>query len=104
MNRLGTKDGLDEVSPCAPTRVSELTASGEVVERTITPEEFGIERLDPRALAGGDAADNAQAIVTILAGGHFLIFLATVFRMWEYADNGKGADALVSAGLIQSET
>ncbi len=63
------EDGLDEVSPCAPTRVSELTASGEVVERTITPEDFGVERLDPRALAGGDAADNAQAIVTILGGG-----------------------------------
>ncbi len=48
--------------------------------------------------------DSLLTIVTILAVGHFLIFLATVFRMWEYADNGRNADALVSAGLIQSET
>jgi len=62
------EDGLDEVSPCAPTRVSELTATGDVVERTITPEDFGIERLDRRALAGGDAIENAAAIVAMLEG------------------------------------
>ena len=63
------EDGLDEVSPCAPTRVSELTAAGDVLERTIAPDDFGIERLDRRALAGGDAKENAAAIVTMLAGG-----------------------------------
>jgi anthranilate phosphoribosyltransferase len=62
------EDGLDEVSPCAPTRVSELGADGEVTERVIAPEDFGLPRLDPAAVKGGDAADNAAAIVAILRG------------------------------------
>jgi anthranilate phosphoribosyltransferase len=62
------EDGLDEVSPCAPTRVSELASDGSVKERVVTPEEFGIARLAPSAIAGGDAAQNASALVAILEG------------------------------------
>lgn len=61
-------DGLDEVSPAAETRVSELLASGEVRERTITPEDFGIERVPLAALAGGDAAANAASLTSLLSG------------------------------------
>lgn len=74
--RLGAKrawivrgeDGLDEVSPCAPTRVSELRESGEVRERTIAPGDFGVARMDRAALAGGDARDNARALEAIVSG------------------------------------
>jgi len=62
------EDGLDEVSPCAPTRVSELGEDGEVRERVVTPEDFGIARGDRSAIAGGDAPGNAQALVAILEG------------------------------------
>jgi anthranilate phosphoribosyltransferase len=65
------EDGLDEVSPCAPTRVSELVATGaggEVRELVVTPEDFGIERLPRSAIAGADAKSNARAITAILAG------------------------------------
>jgi anthranilate phosphoribosyltransferase len=76
LGRLGSRgawvvrgeDGLDEVSPCAPTRVSELGADGAVRERIVTPEDFGIARLDRAAIAGGDAAQNAGALVAILEG------------------------------------
>jgi anthranilate phosphoribosyltransferase len=72
---LGTKrawvvrgeDGLDEVSPCAPTRVSEL-ADGTVREISVTPEDFGMRRLAPEALRGGDVAENAQALRAIIDG------------------------------------
>ncbi len=65
-----SEDGLDEVSPCAPTRVSEL-AGGEVRERVVTPEDFGVERIPRSAIAGGDAPSNARAITAILGGeGH----------------------------------
>src|ERR1700722_18297548 len=57
------EDGLDEVSPCGPTLVSELHEGGEVHERVVTPEDFGLTRLPREALAGGDAADNAAALV-----------------------------------------
>jgi anthranilate phosphoribosyltransferase len=63
-----SEDGLDEVSPCAATRVSEVTAGGEVIETVVTPEDFGIQRIARSAIAGGDAESNARAIVAILAG------------------------------------
>jgi anthranilate phosphoribosyltransferase len=63
-----SEDGLDEVSPCAPTRVSELTAGADVREIVATPEDFGLERIPRSAIAGSDAASNARAIVSILAG------------------------------------
>jgi anthranilate phosphoribosyltransferase len=75
--RLGThrawvvrsEDGLDEVSPCAPTLVSEVSASGEVRERVVEPQDFGVDRVPREAIAGGDAQANAQALLAILEGG-----------------------------------
>jgi anthranilate phosphoribosyltransferase len=63
------EDGLDEVSPTAPTRVSEL-ADGEVRERVVTPEDFGLARTSPAAIAGGDIPTNARAVEALLSGGH----------------------------------
>jgi anthranilate phosphoribosyltransferase len=76
LGRLGAKgawvvhseDGLDEVSPCAPTRVSELTSDGAVRAFVVTPEDFGVERVARSAIAGSDAEANARALCTILAG------------------------------------
>ena len=61
-------DGLDEVSPCAPTRVSELTDDGRLLEREVSPEDFGTKRVERAAIMGSDPAENAHAIRTILAG------------------------------------
>jgi anthranilate phosphoribosyltransferase len=61
-------DGLDEVSPCAPTHVSVVGPGGSVHEKVVSPEDFGIERLAPTALAGTDAPSNARALVDILEG------------------------------------
>jgi anthranilate phosphoribosyltransferase len=63
-----SEDGLDEVSPSAPTRVSELTEDGAVRERVVAPEDFGLPRVARSALAGGDAAQNAAALLTIVRG------------------------------------
>lgn len=63
-----SEDGLDEVSPCAPTRVSELTSDGEIRERVVTPEDFGLPRIARSAIAGGDVAANARALQAILDG------------------------------------
>jgi len=63
-----SEDGLDEVSPSAPTRVSELTEDGAVRERIVAPEDFGLPRIARSALAGGDAAQNAAALLTIVRG------------------------------------
>jgi anthranilate phosphoribosyltransferase len=62
------EDGLDEVSPCGPTRVSALGPDGQVRELTAQPQDFGVEPVDASAIAGGDASGNAQALLAILEG------------------------------------
>jgi anthranilate phosphoribosyltransferase len=62
------EDGLDEISPSAPTRVSELTDDGEIRERVVTPEDFGLARVALSAIAGGNAEANARALSAIIDG------------------------------------
>jgi anthranilate phosphoribosyltransferase len=58
-------DGLDEISIAAPTRVAELK-DGEVSVYTITPEDFGLQRADLRAIAVTDAAQSLEMIRAVL--------------------------------------
>lgn len=60
-------DGLDEVTITAPTTISEVR-DGEVINYTITPEEFGLERGELRELIGGDPVENAQIALDVLNG------------------------------------
>lgn len=60
-------EGLDEVSPFGPTRVSALER-GRVTELTVHPRDFGLRESPAGAIAGGDAADNARAIEQVLRG------------------------------------
>jgi len=60
--------GIDELSPCGPNLVCEVVA-GDVRERTIDPEELGVERRSPDELRGGSPAENAQSIRDVFAGG-----------------------------------
>jgi anthranilate phosphoribosyltransferase len=59
--------GIDELSPCGPNHVCEVV-DGEVHERTIEPEELGVEPCRPEELRGGPPAENAAAIREVLAG------------------------------------
>jgi anthranilate phosphoribosyltransferase len=60
-------DGLDEITTSGPTHVAALD-QGTVRTFTITPEEVGLERVKPEALRGGDAKDNAAALMNVLKG------------------------------------
>ncbi len=60
-------DGLDEMSVCAPTRISELK-DGLLRTYDVTPEQFFGEAADPREMAGGDAQQNAGITRAVLAG------------------------------------
>ena len=62
-----SRDGLDEISVSAPTRVTEVRG-GEIRSYEITPEELGVARHDINALAGGDAAQNAAIALAVLEG------------------------------------
>ncbi|HJL18730.1 MAG TPA: anthranilate phosphoribosyltransferase [Sandaracinaceae bacterium LLY-WYZ-13_1] len=59
--------GLDEVSPCGPTRVATLR-DGRVEETTLEPTDFGLEPVAFDSLVGGDAAANARITRAVLAG------------------------------------
>jgi anthranilate phosphoribosyltransferase len=60
-------DGLDEISPYAPTRVTELDGQS-LTELVVAPEDFGLVPLPAGALAGGDAEFNAQALRVVFSG------------------------------------
>jgi anthranilate phosphoribosyltransferase len=60
-------DGLDEITTAGPTYVAALDR-GEVYTFTIAPEDVGFEQIKPEALRGGDAKENAQALLDVLKG------------------------------------
>jgi anthranilate phosphoribosyltransferase len=60
-------DGLDEISVCAPTRVSELK-DGLIRTYDIYPETFFGEPAAPEDLLGGNPEENAQITRNILNG------------------------------------
>src|SRR5207249_3276222 len=53
------KDGLDEVTISAVTRVAEVR-DGKVTTYEVAPEQFGLRRAPLSEIAGGDAKKNAQ--------------------------------------------
>jgi len=56
-------DGLDEITVTAATRIAEVR-EGNVRAYEVTPEEFGMSRVNIDELAGGDATANAEIIPT----------------------------------------
>jgi anthranilate phosphoribosyltransferase len=61
------EDGLDEISPFGPTRVS-VVAGGAIEERVNPPAEFGLAPSAPGAIAGGTPEENAVILRRVLAG------------------------------------
>src|SRR5438105_1802638 len=60
-------DGLDEITTAGPTRVPSFE-NGTVRAFDIAPEDFGFAKVRPDALRGGDAAENAAALLEVLKG------------------------------------
>ncbi len=58
-------DGLDEITTSGPTAVAALE-DGAVRTFEIMPEDVGLPRVKPEALRGGDAQDNAAALLEVL--------------------------------------
>jgi anthranilate phosphoribosyltransferase len=60
-------DGLDEVTSAGPTYVAALE-NGAVRTFQVTPEDVGVARAMPDLLRGGDADQNARALLDVLKG------------------------------------
>jgi len=61
------EDGLDEISPFGPTRVS-VVGDGVVRERVVSPADFGLAPSAPGAIAGGSPEENAVILRRVLSG------------------------------------
>ncbi len=83
--------GLDEVSPCGPTRAA-VVEGGRVRELTLAPEDAGLPRVKLEDLRGGDPAFNAAALLRLLQGEHGPLRHAVLLN---------GAAALFAAGLAK---
>jgi len=57
-----SEDGLDEISPCAPTHYYKVW-DGAVTQGTIAPADFGLEALDSSALEPARTVDGNAAIL-----------------------------------------
>jgi anthranilate phosphoribosyltransferase len=60
-----SEDGLDEMSPFAATRISEIDG-GKIREFSLTPEDFGLARSPAGAIDGGEPKENARVLEAIL--------------------------------------
>lgn len=66
----GPEMGMDEFSPCGPTRVVELR-DGKIDTYEVTPEDFGMDEVHYEFIASmPTASDNAQVIMNVLKGGY----------------------------------
>jgi anthranilate phosphoribosyltransferase len=84
-------DGLDEISVCAPTRITELS-EGVIRSYDVQPEKYFGRRHKLEELRGGNAEENAMIIKRILSGekgaGRDVVIL-------------NSAGALIAAGAAQ---
>ncbi|MGE5774419.1 MAG: anthranilate phosphoribosyltransferase [Hyphomicrobiales bacterium] len=60
-------DGLDEITTAGPTSVAALE-NGTIRTFEVTPEDAGLSPSKPEALRGGDAEQNAKALLDVLKG------------------------------------
>lgn len=95
-------EGLDEISVCGPTRVSELR-KGVITTYNISPEDFGLETTSLNTLLGGNVDENAQIAKVILSGREHssrsdmvLLNAAALLVVANKAEN-------IKAGLILAE-
>jgi anthranilate phosphoribosyltransferase len=62
-------DGLDELTTTDKSHIAVLEG-GRISRREISPRELGLNRATLAALRGGTAAENAEKLKSLLAGGH----------------------------------
>jgi len=60
-------DGLDEITTAGATSVAALEG-GKIRTFEVTPEDAGLKCVKPEALRGGDAEQNAKALLDVLKG------------------------------------
>ncbi len=107
-----SRDGMDEFSTLAPTDYI-LLDQGQTSRHVLEPRELGIERADARALAGGEASDNARLIEQLLldsarpTGDIACLNAAAVLivsgQAWDFGEGLELARASVRSGAARDK-
>ena len=63
-----SRDGYDEISPCAPTDVYQIDEKGNENQYVIKPENFGLTDMNEDELYGGNGSDNAALAMDVMNG------------------------------------
>ena len=95
-------DGLDEISTAGRTRVIEV-AGGGTEEWFVDPVELGLERAPLEAIAGGEPADNAAVVSSVLDGEQGAARDIVVLNAGAAILAGGGADDLAAAAAAAGE-
>jgi anthranilate phosphoribosyltransferase len=90
-----SRDGLDEMSTSASTQVVEVTGGGSVERYEVAPEDVGLERAAPEALAGGTPERNAEVTRRVFAGDAGAERDLSLFNAGAAIYAGGGAEDLV---------
>jgi len=101
--------GLDEIALHGETTVTEIN-NGQLLERMITPEDFGLSRSSLEDIKGGTPQENAAIIKAILSGkgkpahnSAVIINCAALLYLHNKADNLKAAAQLASEVLASGK-
>lgn len=63
-------DGLDEITVTGPTYCAQLSTDGRIIEKTLSPDDFGLKLHDANDLKGSTPQENAAALLELLKGNH----------------------------------
>ncbi len=97
-------DGIDEVSTVGPTRISELR-NGDVRTYAIAPDDLGLPKTAPEAIAGGRPEQNAAMTTAVLQGERgprrdiVLANAGAALLAAELADDWKGGINLAARAI-----
>ncbi len=93
--------GWDEATPIGAFQLHDVQ-DGVVQRREIDPRDFGIERCEPRALAGGDAAVNLEALRAVFDGRDRGAHLSALLLQAGMALTIAGRVTSIEAGIAQA--
>jgi anthranilate phosphoribosyltransferase len=107
-----SQDGMDEISPFAPTKVSSVEESGEVATFYIHPEELGFKGGNCEELRGGSKEENVAIANSIIEGrdkssrySAVLINAAAAFyiagRVKDLKEGVNLAETLINTGEVK---
>jgi len=93
--------GWDEATPIGPFLLHEV-CDGAVQSREVDPQQFGVARCEPQALAGGDAAANLAALLAVFDGKDRGAHLSALLLQAGMALALAGREPSIDAGIARA--